>query len=66
MKHITLANQCTQEEQKCIGTKIIFWWDNMKKEMVEYVNKYLTCQRVKAEYQRLVGKLRDLENPTWK
>ena len=43
-----------------------FWWNNMKKEVVEYVDKCLTCQKVKAEYQHLVGELQPLEIPTWK
>jgi len=33
----------------------------MKKEIVEYVDKCLTYQRVKAEHQRLVGQLKPLE-----
>jgi len=28
-----------------------FWWNSMKKEIVEYVEKYLICQKVKAEHQ---------------
>jgi len=43
-----------------------FWWNNMKKDVVEYVNKCLICQKVKPEHQRPVGELRPLEIPTWK
>jgi len=43
-----------------------FWWNNMKKDVAEYVDKCLTCQKVKAEHQRPVGELRPLEIPTWK
>jgi len=43
-----------------------FYWDNMKKEITEYVDKCMTCQKVKAEHQRPVGELRPLEIPTWK
>jgi len=43
-----------------------FWWNNIKKEVAEYVDKRLTCQKVKEEYQRLVGELRPVEIPTWK
>jgi len=43
-----------------------FWWNNMKKEVAEYVDKYLTCQKVKAEYQRPVDELWPLGIPTWK
>ena len=27
-----------------------FWWSGMKKEVVEYVARCLTCQKVKAEH----------------
>jgi len=32
-----------------------FWWNNMKRDIVEYVSKCLTCQRVKAKHERPVG-----------
>ena len=38
----------------------------MKKKVTEYVDKCLTCQKVKAEHQHPVGELRSLEIPTWK
>jgi len=38
----------------------------MKKEVAEYVEKYLTYYKVKAEHQRPVGELRPLEIFTWK
>ena len=41
-----------------------FWWNNMKKDVVEYVNKCLICQKVKAEHQCPVAELRPLEIPT--
>jgi len=43
-----------------------FWWNNMKREIAEYVDRCLTCQKAKAEHQRPVGELRPLEIPTWK
>ena len=43
-----------------------FWWNNMKKEVAEYVDKCLTCQKVKLEHHPLVGELQPLEIPTWK
>ena len=52
------------------GTKMykdlrqLFWWDNMKKETAEYVDKCLSCQLVKAEQQCPVGELRPLEIPS--
>ena len=38
----------------------------MKREIAKYVDKCLTCQKVKAEHQRLAGKLRPSEIPPWK
>jgi len=38
----------------------------MKKDVAEYVDKGLTCQKVKAEHQRPIGELRPLEIQTWK
>ena len=35
-----------------------FWWNNMKKDVEEYVDRCLICQKVKAEHQRPVGELR--------
>jgi len=43
-----------------------FQWSNMKLDIADYVNKCLTCQKIKAEYQRLTGELRPLEVATWK
>ena len=42
------------------------WWPNMKREIVEWVSRCDTCQRVKAEYQRPSGLLQPLEIPEWK
>ena len=38
----------------------------MKKVIASWVNKCLTCQRVKAEHQRPSGILQSLEIPEWK
>ena len=38
----------------------------MKKDVVRFVEKCLTCQQVKAEHQRPVGTLQPLEIPEWK
>nr|GEV08085.1 retrotransposon protein, putative, Ty3-gypsy subclass [Tanacetum cinerariifolium] len=34
-----------------------YWWPDMKKDIVVYVNKCLTCLKVKAEHQRPSGLL---------
>ncbi|GKG11722.1 putative reverse transcriptase domain-containing protein, partial [Tanacetum coccineum] len=35
----------------------IYWWSGMKKDIAVYVNRCLTCLKVKAEYQRPSGLL---------
>ncbi|KAJ9557189.1 hypothetical protein OSB04_011803 [Centaurea solstitialis] len=43
-----------------------YWWPGMKRDVSKYVEKCLTCLRVKAEHQRPHGKLQTLEIPEWK
>ena len=43
-----------------------YWWKGMKKEIVDFVSRCLTCQRVKVEHQNSVGKLQPLPIPVWK
>ncbi|GJZ86609.1 putative reverse transcriptase domain-containing protein [Tanacetum coccineum] len=43
-----------------------YWWPSMKKDIVMYVSKCLTCLKVKAEHQRPSGLLQQLEIPEWK
>nr|GEU98582.1 putative reverse transcriptase domain-containing protein [Tanacetum cinerariifolium] len=43
-----------------------YWWPSMKKGIVEYVSKCLTCLKVKAEHQRPSGLLLQPEIPVWK
>ncbi|GKB60044.1 putative reverse transcriptase domain-containing protein, partial [Tanacetum coccineum] len=51
-------------EQRSDGT--LYWWPGMKKDIVEYVTKCLTCLKVKAEHQRPSGLLQQPEIPIWK
>nr|GEX95792.1 reverse transcriptase domain-containing protein [Tanacetum cinerariifolium] len=46
--------------------KKLYWWHKMKAIIAEYVGKYLTCSRVKAECQMPSGLLVQLEIPMWK
>nr|GEX76329.1 putative reverse transcriptase domain-containing protein [Tanacetum cinerariifolium] len=46
--------------------KKLYWWPNMKAIIVEYVGKYLTCSRIKAECQKPSGLLVQPEIPMWK
>ena len=43
-----------------------FWWPDMKREIAEWVSKYFTCQKVKAEHQGPNGLLQPLKIPEWK
>ncbi|GKA89425.1 putative reverse transcriptase domain-containing protein [Tanacetum coccineum] len=43
-----------------------YWWSGMKKDIVVYVSKCLTCLKVKAERQRPSGMLQHPEIPEWK
>ncbi|GJY46648.1 putative reverse transcriptase domain-containing protein [Tanacetum coccineum] len=44
--------------------KKLYWWPNMKVEIATYVSKYLTCAKVKAEYQKPSGLLVQPEIPS--
>ncbi|GJV16328.1 putative reverse transcriptase domain-containing protein [Tanacetum coccineum] len=46
--------------------KKLYWWPNMKVIIGEYVDKCLTCSRVKAECQKPSGLLVQPEIPMWK
>ncbi|GJY71908.1 putative reverse transcriptase domain-containing protein, partial [Tanacetum coccineum] len=46
--------------------KKLYWWPNMKDEIVTYVSKCLTCAKVKAEYQKPSGLLVQPVIPVWK
>ncbi|GKA63494.1 putative reverse transcriptase domain-containing protein [Tanacetum coccineum] len=43
--------------------KKLYWWPNMKADIATYVNKYLTCLKVKAEHQKPSGLLVQPEIP---
>ncbi|GKE16918.1 reverse transcriptase domain-containing protein, partial [Tanacetum coccineum] len=46
--------------------KKLYWWPNMKAIITEYVDKCLTCSKVKAECQNPSGLLVQPEIPMWK
>nr|GFA52675.1 reverse transcriptase domain-containing protein [Tanacetum cinerariifolium] len=46
--------------------KKLYWWPNMKADIATYVNKCLTCVKVKAEHQKLSGLLVQPKIPEWK
>ena len=43
-----------------------YWWKGMKKDIVDFVSRCLTCQQVKAEHQKPAGKIQPLPIPVWK
>lgn len=43
-----------------------FWMPSLKKDVIQFMSKCLTCQQVKAEHQRPSGLLKPLEIPGWK
>ncbi|KAD3336153.1 hypothetical protein E3N88_31672 [Mikania micrantha] len=43
-----------------------YWWPGMKFNVMQYVNKCLTCAQVKAEHQKPYGYVQPLEVPEWK
>ncbi|XP_070020221.1 uncharacterized protein [Nicotiana sylvestris] len=46
--------------------KEIYWWNNMKKDVGDFVAKCPNCQQVKAEHQRPIGLAQSIEIPIWK
>ncbi|GKC77731.1 hypothetical protein Tco_1128505, partial [Tanacetum coccineum] len=44
----------------------LYWWPNMKADIVTYVSKCLTCAKVKAEHQKPSGLLQQPKIPVWK
>ncbi|KAD6119070.1 hypothetical protein E3N88_10341 [Mikania micrantha] len=43
-----------------------YWWPGMKFNVMQYVNKCLTCAQVKAEHQKPYGYVQPLEVLEWK
>nr|XP_009786003.1 PREDICTED: uncharacterized protein LOC104234176 [Nicotiana sylvestris] len=46
--------------------KKVYWWNNMKRNVADFVTKCPNYQQVKAEHQRPDGLAQNIEIPTWK
>nr|GEX87256.1 putative reverse transcriptase domain, ribonuclease H-like domain, aspartic peptidase domain protein [Tanacetum cinerariifolium] len=46
--------------------KLLYWWPNMKADIATYINKCLTCLKVKAKHQKPSSLLVQPEIPQWK
>nr|GFA16085.1 putative reverse transcriptase domain-containing protein [Tanacetum cinerariifolium] len=44
----------------------LYWWSNMKVDITTYIDKCLTCAKVKAEHLKPSGLLQQPEIPKWK
>nr|XP_009800237.1 PREDICTED: uncharacterized protein LOC104246173 [Nicotiana sylvestris] len=44
----------------------IYWWNGMKKDIVDMVAQYPNCQQVKAEHHKPGGLTQYIELPIWK
>ncbi|WMV32627.1 hypothetical protein MTR67_026012 [Solanum verrucosum] len=46
--------------------KEVYWWNDMKRNIVEYVAKCSNCQQVKVEHKRPDGLTQTMDIPIWK
>jgi len=46
--------------------KEVYWWNDMKRGVADFVEKCSNCQQVKAEHQRPGGLAQSIEIPMWK
>ena len=46
--------------------KETYWWNNMKREIAQFVEQCLTCQQIKALHQKPSRLLQPLPIPEWK
>ncbi|GKE23906.1 putative reverse transcriptase domain-containing protein [Tanacetum coccineum] len=54
------------EDKMYYDLKYMYWWPGMKKDIVVYVSRGLTCLKIKTEHQRPSGLLQQPEIPEWK
>ena len=44
----------------------IYWWNVMKRDIVDFVAKCPNCQKVKVEHHKPGGMTQEIDIPTWK
>lgn len=49
-----------------IDFRYTFGWRIMKRDIVLFIKKYMSCQQVKVEHQRPKMPLNSLDTPDWK
>ena len=47
-------------------TRKQYFWLGMKKDIVDYISKFIKCQKVKFEHQQPTGLLQPFPVPEWK
>ena len=43
----------------------VYWWDGMKRDIVDFVSKCPNCNNFKVEHQKLGGMAQEIDIPTW-
>ena len=46
--------------------KTLYWWNNMKLDVADFLSKCLNCQQVKVEHMRPGGTSQEIALPLWK
>ncbi|KAH0689255.1 hypothetical protein KY289_016613 [Solanum tuberosum] len=44
----------------------VYWWNGMKRDIVDFVSRCPNCKQVKVEYQKPGGMTQEIDIPTWK
>ena len=44
----------------------VYWWNDMKRDIADFVSKCPNCQQVKVEHQKPGGMTQEIDIPTWK
>ena len=44
----------------------VYWWNDIKRDIANFVSKCPNCQQVKVEHQKQGGMTQEIDIPTWK